>query len=108
MDTLSFEDFKKMQLVVGRVVSVENHPDADKLFIVQVDLGSETRQLVAGLRPWYPADRLMGRSVVIVANLAPVKIRGVDSNGMLLAAQDGENVVILTTEVPVSPGSIVR
>ena len=108
MDPLSFDDFKRMQLVVGKVTSVEEHPNADKLYVIQADLGSETRQIVAGLRPYYEPEQLTGKLVVLIANLAPVTLRGVDSNGMLLAAQDGDRVVFLTPEVDVSPGSVVR
>jgi len=104
---ITYDEFKKMELIIGRIVSVENHPDADKLYIMQVDLGSETRQLVAGLRPYYEPEQLAGKSVVVVANLQPAKLRGVESNGMLLAAQDGENVVILIPETQVAPGSKV-
>lgn len=108
MDPLAFDDFKKMQLLIGKIVSVELHPGADKLYVVQVDLGAETRQVVAGIRPFYTPEQLLGKCVVVVANLAPVNIRSVDSNGMILAAQDGGRVVILSPEVEVAPGSTVR
>ena len=104
---ITFDEFKKMELVVGKILSVESHPDADKLYVMQVDLGTETRQIVAGLKPYYEADQLAGKLAVIVANLAPARLRGKDSNGMLLAAQDGSNVIILSPERPVSPGSRV-
>jgi len=107
VDPITYDEFKKMELIVGKIISIENHPDADKLFVIQVDLGAETRQIVAGLRPYYTPERLLGRSVVIVANLAPAKLRGIFSNGMLLAAQDGANVVVLSPETDVAPGSRV-
>ena len=106
---LTFDEFKKMQLVIGKVKSVENHPDADKLYLVQVDLGTEIRQVVAGLRPYYTPDQLVGKSVVIVANLATAKIRGVDSNGMLLAASDENGrAILLQPDADVPAGSKVR
>ena len=106
-DNVTFDEFKRIDLVIGRIVSVENHPNADKLYVMQVDLGSETRQVIAGLRPYYETDQLVGKSVVVVTNLQPAKLRGVDSNGMLLAAQDGDSVIILKPETDVSPGSHV-
>ncbi|MFO7900278.1 MAG: hypothetical protein R6V58_14610 [Planctomycetota bacterium] len=107
-DMVSFEDFKKLELVVGTVTSVEEHPNADKLYVLKVDLGeAEERTLVAGLKPYYPADELQGKQLVVVANLAPATLRGVESRGMLLAAQEGDTVVIISPETPLSPGSKV-
>ncbi len=104
---ITFDEFKKMELLVGRVTSVENHTNADKLYVIQIDLGTETRQVVAGLRPYYEPDQLVGKSMVVVANLEPAELRGVISNGMILAAQDGDNVVILNSDTEVGPGSKV-
>lgn len=105
---ITFDEFKKMELLVGRVTSVENHTNADKLYVVQVDLGTETRQVVAGLRPYYEPEQLVGKNVVVVANLEPAELRGVTSNGMILTAQDGDNVVVLASDTEVGPGSKVR
>jgi methionyl-tRNA synthetase len=97
-----------MELKVGQVLSVEEHPNADKLQILKVDVGEETpRILVAGLKEYYTADELEGELVVVVTNLEPAKLRGVQSNGMLLAAQDGDIVSVLTLDKPVAPGSRV-
>jgi methionyl-tRNA synthetase len=105
---ISFEDFKEMELKVGQVLSVEEHPNADKLQILKVDVGEETpRILVAGLKEHYTADELEEKLVVVVTNLEPAKLRGVQSNGMLLAAQDGDIVSVLTLDKPVAPGSRV-
>ena len=106
---ISFQDFQKMELKVGKIVAVEDHPDADKLQIIRVDLGEDQpRTLVAGLKGHYAADELEGKLVVVVANLEPARLRWVESNGMLLAAQEGEDkVVVLTVEQPVAPGSPV-
>jgi methionyl-tRNA synthetase len=105
--TISFDEFKRMELVVGTVSSVEPHPDADKLYVMKVNLGGEERQLVAGLRPYYEPEELNGKHIVVVANLAPARLRGVESQGMLLAAQDGEKVIVISPERPVAPGSRV-
>jgi methionyl-tRNA synthetase len=111
---ITFEDFAKVDLRVAKVLHAENHPSADKLFKLQLDDGSGTpRQICAGIRGYYKPEDLIGRSIIIVANLAPRAIRGEVSNGMLLAASDapkdsGERrVVILAPTGDVPPGSIV-
>lgn len=86
---------QKLDLRVGRVAELNDHPDADKLYVLKVDLGTETRQIVAGLKPHYPTDELLGKKIVVVCNLEPAKLRGVESQGMLLAAGDGSGVVSL-------------
>ena len=106
---VSFQEFKQLELKVGTVLAVEDHPNANKLMIVRVDLGEgQHRTLVAGLKEYYSYDELKGKQVIVVANLEPAVLRGVQSDGMLLAAQDGTKVVILTPEKPVAPGSPVR
>jgi len=104
---LSFEDFKKIELRIGRVVSVEDHPNADKLYVMKVDLGGEERQLVAGLKKYYTAEQLQGRLIVVVANLAPAVLRGVESQGMLLAAGEGDTVSVLQPDADIAPGAKV-
>jgi len=104
---LTFDEFKKMDLRVARIKSIEDHPNANKLYVLTVDIGGgEERQLVAGLRPYYPDKaKLLGKRIIIVANLAPVVLRGIESRGMLLAAQDGERVIILTTDEEMPTGA---
>lgn len=106
---ITFDDFAKVQLRVGKVLEASNHPKADKLIVLKVDMGSEVRQLCAGLRGHYEAEALVGRSIVVVANLAPRQMRGIESNGMLLAASTPghEKVIILTPEADIPPGSVV-
>jgi methionyl-tRNA synthetase len=106
---ITIQEFGQMELKVGRVVSVDEHPQADKLIILRVDVGEEEpRTLVAGLKPYYEPEELEGKLIVVVANLEPARLRGVESQGMLLAAQDGEEVKILTVDEEVAPGSKVR
>lgn len=114
--TITFEDFAKVDLRVARVVSAEPHPNADKLFKLQLDDGSGTpRQICAGIRQNYTAEELVGKSIIIVANLAPRMLRGEESRGMLLAASNApkesggtdRRVVVLTTLSEIEPGSIV-
>ena len=112
---ITFEDFAKVDLRVARILQAENHPSADRLFKLQVDDGSGTpRQLCAGIRGAYQAEELVGRTIIIVANLAPRVIRGEESRGMLLAASDApkdagseRKVILLTTASDIAPGSIV-
>ena len=85
----------RVDLRVARITQVEKHPEADKLYIETVDLGSETRQIVSGLVPYYRAEELQGRNVLLVTNLKSARLRGVESQGMLLAAQEGETVEVL-------------
>ncbi|MBN2551267.1 MAG: methionine--tRNA ligase [Spirochaetales bacterium] len=85
----------RVDLRVARIVEVEKHPKADKLYIETVDLGGETRRIVSGLVPYYRPDELEGRNVLMVTNLKPARLRGVESRGMLLAADDGQTVEVL-------------
>lgn len=107
--TITIDDFLKVKLRVGRVLEAANHPNADKLIVLQVDLGDEKRKLCAGLRGHYEADALVGKNVIVVSNLAPRKMRGEISQGMILAASsaDGSQVIALTTESDIAPGSSV-
>lgn len=108
-DTITINDFTKIKLRVGRVTEATDHPNADKLIVLKVDLGDEQRQLCAGLKGHYTTEQLVGKNLVIVANLAPRMMRGVESQGMLLAActPDYSSVVVLTTESDIAPGSAV-
>jgi methionyl-tRNA synthetase len=109
-DYIDFEDFMKVEMRTGRIVSVEDHPNADKLFVITIDEGTDsTRTVCAGLKGHYEPSELEGLNVVFVANLEPRKLRGVMSEGMILAADDGEGgVKVLTTEGDILSGSRVR
>lgn len=102
------ELFSKLDLRVAKIVDVKNHPKADKLYLLQVDLGDlGKRVLVAGIKPYYKAEELYGRYIVIVANLKPALIRGIESKGMLLAADDEQSIVSLLNPGDARPGSEV-
>lgn len=101
------EDFKKLELKVAKILEVKEHPDADKLYCLKIDLGEEQRQLVAGIRPSYSVEELIGKQVVVAANLEPAVIRGEESEGMLLAASDENGTAILSPEKEVALGSRV-
>ncbi len=110
---ISFEEFSKLDLRVATVTAAEPHPNADRLLLIELDDGTpRPRQVCAGIKAWYDPASLVGRQVVIVANLAPRKLRGETSEGMILAAtsrdDDGaEDVVLLVLDRPVSAGSPV-
>ncbi len=104
---ISIEEFRKIEIKVATIKHAEPHPNADRLMVLKIDLGSEERQLVAGIKGHYAAEDLMGRQIVVVANLEPAKLRGIESQGMMLAATDDEKIVILNPEKPVAPGAKV-
>jgi len=108
--TISFEDWQKLDLRVGKILSAEDHPNADKLFILGVDIGTERRMVVAGLRKHYTKEQLIGKKVALFVNLEPVLLRGVKSEGMVLAAVDEEEkkVVLLTLEQDIEQGAHIR
>ena len=109
-DYIDFEDFMKVEMKTGKVISVDDHPNADKLYVVTLqDTPDTTRTVCAGLKEYYDPSDLVGLNVVFVANLEPKKLRGVMSEGMLLAADDGDgNVSIITTVDDIDSGSRVR
>ena len=104
---VSIREFQALDLRIGEILSVENVEGADKLYVLQIDVGGRQVQTVAGLRQHYSADELTGKKVVVVANLDPAKIRGIDSEAMLLAAMDGKTVSLLTVDKDVKVGSKV-
>ena len=105
---ITIEDFKKMELVVAKVVEVKDHPKADRLYVLKVDIGSEERQLVAGIRPFYSPQQLVGKHIVVISNLQPATIRGEESKGMLLAVSDEKGISIIGPDRDVAPGSAVQ
>ncbi len=107
MDTITFEEFKKMDLRIALVKKAEPHPHADKLYVLTIDVGGEEKTIVAGIKNYYAPEELAGRRIVVVNNLAPTLIRGVASNGMLLATKDAKTLSLLTTDRGVEIGSIV-
>jgi methionine--tRNA ligase beta chain len=105
---ISFDDFKKVELKVAKILEAERVENSEKLLKLKVDLGEEERQIVAGIGKAYSPEELIGKEIVIVANLEPRALMGIESNGMLLAA-DGEGIpILLTPDREVSPGSIVK
>ena len=104
----SIEDFKKLELKVAEIKEVKEHPNADKLYVISVDLGGRTKQVVAGIKGFYKKEELLGKQVVVVDNLQPAILRGVESQGMLLAVGDAQGIAIVSPERKVSLGSTVK
>ena len=105
---ISIDDFRKIELKVATIKSAETHPNADKLLVLQIDLGGEPRQICAGIRNSYTPEELVGKQIVVVANLETAKLRGLESQGMLLAASDEGRVIIMTPEKSVQAGAQVK
>jgi methionyl-tRNA synthetase len=106
--TVSYEDFQKLDLRVGRIVAVDAVPKADRLLKLTVDIGQEQRTVVAGIAASYRAEALVGKSIILVANLAPRLLRGIESQGMVLAAESDGQIVLASFDSPVNPGSQVK
>ncbi len=110
MEKIKFNDFKKVDLRVGQIKAVKEHPKADKLFILDVSLGEGEHdiQLVAGLKNHYEEDELIGKKVVVVRNLEPAVLRGVESQGMLLAGVFQGKISLLTVDKDIEVGAKVE
>ncbi|HWC57568.1 MAG TPA: hypothetical protein VG621_01265 [Candidatus Paceibacterota bacterium] len=107
---ISIDDFKKIQARVGRVVVAEAVPDSDKLIRFEIDFGDERRQILSAIRQWYPEpSALLGKQLLFCTNLVPRTIRGFESNGMLMAVSDEQEIpILLTPEHSVPDGSMMR
>ena len=108
MEQISIEDFAKIQLRTAKVLSCEKVEKSDKLLVFKLQVGDEVRQVVSGIAQHYAPEYLVGKTVVLVANLKPAKIRGVESNGMILCAADDEHVIFVTPEKDIDSGKVVR
>ncbi|MFM1573060.1 methionine--tRNA ligase [Helcococcus ovis] len=102
---IEFEDFEKIDMKVGKILECEKHPDADKLLVFKVKIGDETRQIVSGIKKWYEPEQLIGKKVVVLMNLKPRKIRGIESQGMLLSAEKDGELSLLSVLNDVEDGS---
>lgn len=105
---VSFEEFKKIELRIAVIESVAPHPDADRLYVLTIKVGEVRKKMVAGIRQHYGEDELKGKKIVIVDNLAPTVIRGVESQGMLLAASNAGTLTLLVPERPIEDGATVK
>ena len=107
-ETIAYDDFLKLDLVVGQIIECKKHPNADKLLISQVDIGSEVRQVISGIAKYYKPEELVGKKVIVVRNLKEANLRGEKSYGMILCASDKENDLLEIIEINgLEPGDIV-
>jgi methionyl-tRNA synthetase len=108
-DLIDFSDWKRLDIRVGEILAAEDHPNADKLIVLRVDVG-EVRQIVAGLRGYYEPEELIGKKAIVFVNLKPVKLRGIESQGMVLAAVDPATdvVALLTLDRDAPKGSRIE
>ena len=108
-DLIEFSDWAKVKLKTAKVVEVEEVPGKDKLYRLQVELGGEQRQLVAGIKPYYPKEELIGKTIVVISNLAPARIAGIESQGMLLAVKTSDgSYSVLTSDKEANPGTEIE
>lgn len=106
-ELITIDDFAKVELKVGKIIECQPHPKADRLLVSKIDIGDEVRTIVSGIRKFYNEKDLIGKKVIVVTNLKPVNLRGVESNGMILAASDEENLSVLTVLNDIKEGSKV-
>ena len=104
----TIDDFRKLELRVAQIKEVNDHPNADKLLVLVLDLGDRQKQVVAGIKNFYAKEDLIGRQVVLVDNLDPVILRGVESQGMILAGSDENLLALISPEKQLKLGSIVK
>ena len=104
---ITYDDFAKLELRVAEIKDVQEIEGADKLWKIIIDVGEE-KQIVAGIKQHYTKEELIGKQIIVVNNLEPAKLRGVESNGMLLAASDEDRVVLLTMDKKVKNGSKIK
>ncbi len=106
--TIPYDDFAKLDLRVATVVAAREHPNADKLLLLQIDVGDAQKQIVAGIRGHYQPEQLVGRQIIVVNNLQETVIRGEESTGMLLAASDAGGVVLLRPDRGCPAGAAIK
>ena len=108
MGTISYDDFMKLELRVALIEGAEAHPAADRLVVLKIKIGEERKQIVAGIRAFYRPEDLVGKKIVVVNNLAPATLRGIESQGMLLATQDSTRLALLVPDGDITDGSVVK
>jgi methionyl-tRNA synthetase len=105
---VTLEEFKKLEIKVALIKEVKEHPSADRLYVITIDLGDKTKQIVAGIKLFYKPEDLIGRQIAVVDNLEPAVLRGVESQAMLLAAQDEKGIALLAPDREMALGSIIK
>ena len=105
---IPFNDWKKMDLRIGKILEVNDHPNADKLLVMKVDIGNEIRTIVAGIKEYYTKKELKGKRVVVFVNLEQKELRGIKSEGMILAAVKDNKVILLQPEKDIDIGAVIQ
>lgn len=105
---VSFDEWKKLDLKVGQIKEVKQHPNADKLIVLKVDIGEKEIQLVAGIKQYYKVEELKDKKIVVITNLDSANLRGEKSEGMLLAAVDKDKVVLVCPEKDIGAGAKIQ
>jgi methionine--tRNA ligase beta chain len=106
--SVTLEDFKKFEFRVAEIETVTPHPNADRLYVLGIKVGEVRKTLVAGIRKHYGEEELKGKKIIIINNLEPAVIRGVESQGMMLAASEGESLAVVVPERPIPDGAVVK
>ena len=107
-EKISIDQFAQLELRTAKVLEARPHPNADKLMLLQIDVGDEQKQIIAGIRGHYEPEALIGRTIVVVNNLEPAMLRGEESNGMLLAASHEDHIVLLQPDTSLPAGCKIR
>ena len=102
---ITIDDFAKIKLTTAKVLTAEKVPDATKLLKLTIDIGTEKRQIIAGIAEYYSPEQIIGKTIVVVTNLQPATIRGIKSEGMLLAAKKDGKLTLLSSLEPIEPGA---
>lgn len=105
MESVKFDEWNKLDLKIAEVLEAEDHPNADKLYVLKIKIGDENRTIVAGIKRHYSKEDLKGKKIVVFTNLEPAILRGVKSEGMLLAAEEGDNVVLVVPDKEIDSGA---
>lgn len=105
---ISYDTFAQLELRIATVLEAREHPNANKLLLLKIQVGDVVKQIVAGIKAHYPPETLVGTQIVVVNNLEPAMLRGEESQGMLLAASDANSVVLLRPEKPIAAGAKVK
>ena len=105
---IPFNDWKKMDLRIGKILEVNDHPNADKLLVFKVDIGNEVRNIVAGIKKYYTKKELLNKKIVVFVNLEQKELRGIKSEGMILAAVKDDKVVLLQPERDIDVGAVIQ
>ena len=107
-ETVTYDEWRKLDLRVAEIIEAEQHPNADKLLVLRLKIGEEERTVAAGIKPYYDPETLIGKKVIVFTNLQPRTLRGVVSEGMILAAVEGDHVVLLQPEQDIVSGAKIQ